>query len=144
MRRAPRPAPRVWRRRRPRTKATTHAVGVAAGRIPFAARGTYQVPQELRNWACRRGDRVLIPCSLREDLHHHIRTSVRDKATPKWYRAVRVKNLTGWSEGNAAYTLWARRRNKTERRFTPTRAGVVSGGRPKEKTPPTTGGVLAK
>ena len=53
----------------------------------------------------------------RRPIHHHIRTSVRDKATPKWYRAVRVKNLTGWSEGNAAYTLWALRRSKTERGF---------------------------
>ena len=60
---------------------------------------------------------------------------MRDKATPKWYRAVRVKNLTGWSAGKA-YTLCALRRNTTERRFTPTRAGVNAGWPPKGKNAP--------
>jgi len=70
---------------------------------------------------------------------------VRDKATPKWYRTVRVKNLTGWSEGNSAYTFWALRRNKTERCFTPTRAGVNARWPPNRKNAPDeAGGVLAK
>jgi hypothetical protein len=31
-------------------------------------------------------------------MHYHIRPLLRNKATPKWYRAVHFKNLTRWAE----------------------------------------------
>jgi hypothetical protein len=35
-------------------------------------------------------------------MHYHIRPLLRNKATPKWYRAVHFKNLTGWAERRRA------------------------------------------
>src|SRR5467141_4731370 len=69
MRRALKPAPKAWRRITRRTKATTRAARVAAGRIPLAARGRHPLPQEARNWFCCREDRVLNPCFRREYLY---------------------------------------------------------------------------
>jgi len=37
-------------------------------------------------------------------LHHNSKTVLQKKATEKWYRAVRIKNLTKGSDGCSACT----------------------------------------
>jgi len=130
---------KVWRRKVRRTKATIRAARLGANRNPLAARGKYPFPLEARNFVCRGECRVWIACSGRRAIHHNITALLQKKATEKWYRTVRIKNLTEGSDAHSACSAPA-----SEHAGIAQEAGKRAPARGKQNAPDEVRSVLAK
>jgi len=130
---------RAWRQKMRRTTATTRAARVAAERAPRAARGKHPVPQEARNFVWCGDCRILMAYSWRKAIPHNLKTLPQKKATEKWYRAVRIRNLTKWSEAHSACTA-----SRIGTRKCAANGGVSARRRMENKTPLTMSGAFCE